>query len=176
MKYNLYSLLDDFSIANISVDALDTSIKERLLIIEKEIILEFLKKQKGKLGIRNLGNELRYNKILKEQFNYKNNDKLIIKLTENRRAFIKVFIDNWIDNNNNKEIYFFILEGEFGIASNMVDNSFIRINEIREELSNFNNYFKKTTFGPKIKFIEVKGFEKYNLIDNEGYTQIQLNK
>jgi hypothetical protein len=175
MRYNIYNLTEDFNIVKGLSNDLDDSIKDRLDIIQNQITLEYLKKQEGKLGIKNLGNEIRFNKILKNEFNILKDNKIIVKMTENRRSFIKVFIDNWI-NNNTSEIYYFILEDGFGNTSNIVDGSFIRINEIKEELLSFYNYFQKITFGPKISFIEVKEFNKYHLIDNEGYTRIQLNK
>lgn len=173
MIFNLYELTSEFKIEPFPNNELDNSIINRLNIIENQITSEFIKKQNGKLGIKNLGNELRYNTVLKKEFNCKDN-KLIVKLTENRRSFIKIFIDNWVEYND-KEIFFLIFEDTFGNSSNIVDNSFIRIIEIAEELSCFNNYFRKTSHGPTVKFIEMKGFDKYHLIDNIGYTSLQLN-
>lgn len=173
MIFNLYELTNDFKLEVLPNYELDNSIKKRLNIIENQITAEFIKKQEGKIGIKNLGNELRYNSVLKKEFNDCKDNRLIVKLTENRRSFIKVFIDNWVENND-KEIYFLIFEDAFGNSSNIVDNSFIRINEIVEELSCFNKYFRKTTLGPIVKFIEMKDFENYYLIDNIGYTSLQL--
>ena len=174
MKFNIYKLTDDFKIDQLLEEELDLQIEKRLTIIENEITNEYIRKQEGKLGIKNLGNEIRYNQVLKNQFNTLINNQTIIKMTENRRSFIKVFLDNWITHNSS-EIYFFILENTFGSESNIVDASFIRINEINDELSKFNSYFKKTTSGPNVYFIEFKGFSRYHIIDNEGFTLLQAN-
>lgn len=172
MNYNIYQLSDDFEIKPVLNSDLDTEIEQRLSTIEKEIVKEYLKKQEGKLGIKNLGNEIRYNAILKKEFNNSINNKVIVKMTENRRSFIKVFLSNWFIYDNS-EIYYFILESSFGNESRIVDSSFIRINEIREELKEFYSFFRKTTMGPKVFFIEIKGLSDYHIIDNEGYSLLQ---
>lgn len=172
MKINIYKLTEDFDLVGLSNNKLDSQIFERLGIIENEITGEYLKKQLGKLGIKTLGNEIRYNPILKAQFNSLENNKTIIKMTENRRSFIKVFLDNWITYNSS-EIYYLILENTFGRESNIVDGSFIRIQEIKDELQKFHSYFKKTTSGPGLTFIEVTGFTDYHIIENEGYSYLQ---
>lgn len=172
MNYNLYNLSDNFEINPILNSDLDSEIKERLKSIEKEIINEYLNKQEGKLGIKNLGNEIRYNSILKKEFNNSINSKVIVKMTENRRSFIKVFLSNWFIHDNS-EIYYFILESSFGNESRIVDSSFIRINEIKEELKEFYSFFRKTTMGPKVFFIELKGLSAHHIIDNEGYSVLQ---
>ena len=82
MYYNLYNLSDNFEINPILNSDLDSEIKERLKSIEKEIIKEYLIKQEGKLGIKNLGNEIRYNSILRKEFNNSKNNKLIVKMTD----------------------------------------------------------------------------------------------
>ena len=111
MKYNIYQLSDDFEITPVLNSDLDSEIDNRLRTIEKEIIEEYLKKQDGKLGIKNLGNEMRYNSILKKEFSNSINSKVIIKMTENRRSFINVFLSNWF-NYDNSELYYFILFSE----------------------------------------------------------------
>ena len=172
MNYNTYSLSENFEVKPILTSDLDSEVEERLKTIEQEIIKEFLNKQEGRLGIKNLGNEIRYNTTLKEEFNSLKNNKTIIKMTENRRSFIKVFLNNWITHNRS-EIYYFILESSFGNESRIVDGSFIRINEIKEELKEFYSFFKKNTVGPKVFFIELKGLSRHHIIDNEGYSILQ---
>ena len=121
MNYNIYKLSDKFEINPVLNSNLDSEIKERLSTIEKEIVEEYLKKQKGKLGIKNIGNEIRYNSILKKEFNNLINSKVIIKMTENKRSFIKVFLSNWFYFDN-FEIYYFILESSFGNESRIFRN------------------------------------------------------
>ena len=68
MKFNLYNLNYDKTI--VFTDIIDSSFENKELIlklnsIEHVIIHEFLKKQNGKIGVKTLGNELRYNPTLK---------------------------------------------------------------------------------------------------------------
>ena len=79
MKYNTYKLTTDQGIEQYPFDELAPQIIDTLSVIEKEIVNEYLKKQAGKLGIKNLGNEIRYNPILKNEFNNVKNNKIIIK-------------------------------------------------------------------------------------------------
>lgn len=171
MKFNLYRLDAEFNLVNEDQSTLNIDIKKRLETIESEIIDEYLRAQQGKLGIKKLGNEIRYNPVLKEEFNSLKEGKVIFKMTENKRAFIKVFIDNWIDFSKD-QIFYFVLENQFGTTSKLVDNSFIRLNDIREELSRFYKHFKPTNSGPQIFIVEMKGFSDYYIVDNEGYSSI----
>ena len=97
---------------------------------------------------------------------------VIIKTTENRRAFIKNFLENYVQYYN-ETIYFFVLENNFGCDSNLVDNSFIRVKEIVEELSVFFEYFNPIMEFPTIKIIEMKGFENYFIETINGFSKIQ---
>ena len=66
MIYNLYQTLFDQSEVLIKVDnQLNNILKQKLFFIEEEIAKEFLSKQKGRIGIKSLGNEIRYNKLVK---------------------------------------------------------------------------------------------------------------
>ena len=171
MRYNAYIFDLNTSKIQISEGDLPSHIKDDLNVIETEITSEYIKKQDGKLGIKTLGNEIRYNDVLKSIFSTSKNDNVIIKLTENRRSFIKVFLDNWKKHINNN-IYFLILDNEFGNLSNIVDKSFIRISEIEEELEGFFKFFSPKNQSPNIFFIEIKGFDKYNIISQKGYSQL----
>ena len=88
MKFNLYNL--NYNNTTISTEIIDSSFENKELIlkldsIEQEIIHEFLKKQNGKIGVKTLGNELRYNPTLKSIFSIVFEGMVIIKTTENRR-------------------------------------------------------------------------------------------
>ena len=141
-------------------------------MLESEIVNEYLKKQVGKIGIKTLGNEMRYNIILKSIFSNVFDGMVIIKTTENRRAFIKNFLENYVQFYN-ETIYFFVLENDFGCDSNLVDNSFIRVKEIVDELSVFFEYFNPIMDFPKIKIIEMKGFEDYFIETIDGFSRLQ---
>ena len=175
MKFNLYNLNYDKTI--IFTEIIDSGFENKELIlklnsIEYEIVHEFLKKQNGKIGVKTLGNELRYNSTLKSIFSCVFEGMVIIKTTENRRAFIKNFLENYVQYYN-ETIYFFVLENNFGCDSNLVDNSFIRVKEIVEELSVFFEYFNPIMEFPTIKIIEMKGFENYFIETINGFSKIQ---
>jgi hypothetical protein len=55
----------------------------------------------------------------------------------------------------------------------LVDNSFIRVKEIVEELSVFFEYFNPIMEFPTIKIIEMKGFENYFIETINGFSKIQ---
>lgn len=172
MKYNVFHIdLENHSSSTPTNSPIDNNISEALEEIEKEIIREYLMEQDGKIGIRALGNRIRYNEVLKSYFSVPLNKNVIIKVTENRRSFIKIFIDNWIEFNT-LDIYFFVLENDFGLDSNLVDNSFIRLKEIEEELSRFFSFFQPKGNRPKIHVIEFKGFSDYLIEKFEGYSKI----
>lgn len=165
---------------NVTVEQLEKSllpieVKEKIDILEDEIGKEFFKKQHEKLGIKSLGNEIRYNEIISCLFNNVSNNIVLIKLTENKRAFIKNFVDVAIKYANN-EVYLFILENEFGINSRLVDKSFIRIDELLAELQSFFSVFSLIHKNLQITIIELKGFTKFRLETVGNYTKIHSNE
>ena len=174
MKYNIYKLLEGKELSIITKDYLDQNIANKLEIIEEEIIKEYLLKQDGKTGITTLGNEIRFNSILKEIFSAKNEKEIIIKMTENKRSFLKIFIDTWIDFSE-YPVYFFILDTTFGTESNLVDNSFIKLKEIKAKLNSFFQHFHPKSLDNEIYFIEFKGFTNYFISEENGFTKI-INK
>ena len=178
MKFNLYDLKYTDSNINskkITKDKVSPVVLTLINSIEREILIEYLKKQEGKIGIKSLGNELRYNQNLKEIFSNIHEGNIIIKTTENRRAFIKNFLENYVEHYN-EVIYFLILENNFGCESKLVDNSFIRLKEIEDELSMFFEYFNPIMEFPRIKIIEMKGFENYFIESIDGFSKLQKNQ
>jgi len=175
MKINLYNLNYINSSVNTEITDIENEndqLISKLNLLESEIVNEYLKKQVGKIGIKTLGNEMRYNIILKSIFSNVFDGMVIIKTTENRRAFIKNFLENYVQFYN-ETIYFFVLENDFGCDSNLVDNSFIRVKEIVDELSVFFEYFNPIMDFPKIKIIEMKGFEDYFIETIDGFSRLQ---
>lgn len=181
MKINLHSLeLGENGVDVVFQDlaTLSEEVSIKLNLIEKEIIREYLNKQEDSIGIEKLGNEIRYNDVLKKTFNTSFEDSVIVKLTENRRSFVKIFIDS-LNDFHPKNIYFFILENDFGINSKLVDPSFLRINEAKEELNKIFSFFEPNFGLDRIKFIEMKGFDNYRIElieEGRGYSKIHLNK
>lgn len=166
MKYQLYQLNSNGDLVTFPHNSSTSFLDGLLLKIENEIIFEFKKKQKGKIGITNLGDELRRNKRLNEIFECPSNGRIIIKLTGNRMSFLKIFI-NSINQFSKLNVYFFILESDFGKNSNIVDKTFIKVQDISKELKILYNNFKSIRPDLSIYFIEMVNFEKC-FIENNG--------
>jgi hypothetical protein len=175
MNFKLYKLEGDLSINQIENNVIDHEILDRLNQIEEEIIKEYLKKQTGVVGVKKLGNEIRYNEVISDNFSSVSNRKTIEKFTENKRSFLKLFVDLWkrvdID-----DIYLYILDSNFGRKSNMVDNSFITISDMKNQLKEFSNYFKPIKPGPNILILEILGFSEYKLFKKEGGYSVIIKK
>lgn len=172
MIYKLYKLNNFGDVVLYETPILDENIVKSLNIIEEEIISEYLNKQKHRVGISTLGNEIRFNKKLGEHFNVPIANNIIIKMTENRRSFFKVFLDT-INDYKYLNIYFFVLERNFGSDSNLVDKSFPCINDVKHNLKLLLNNFKPTT-NLSISVIEMCDFNDYFVQKYEGYTSIIL--
>jgi len=172
MKYNLYSLNKINKIEKINTEGIDTNISYKIKLIEDSIIAEYLKKQEGMLGIKNLGNEIRLNPKIKSQFNSVDGNCILVKLTENRRSFLKIFCDAVINFSQSK-LYFLILERDFGNQSNLVDKSFISISEIKEQLYDFFQHFSIQHRMLQVYFLEFTGFDEYYISNNAEFSKIK---
>lgn len=173
MSYRFYELNNELAFIKLDASAIPFSLNQKLIILETEIIKEFLNKQEGRIGIKSLGNEIRYSKVIKEVFNNReDNNYFLIKMTENRRSFIKLFIDSILENKK-KTLFFLILEDNFGSMSNLVDNSFIRIDELREELLNFFSLFSPKFDMPQIVIIELYELKGYQISKFDKYSKLE---
>lgn len=170
MKYNVYNLTfnNDWRIEPFVNRNLPPHLANNLLVIEREIIKEFLEAQKNKVGIKSLGYELQSNKVLIELFTNNDQNYSIVKATENKRAFFKLFI-NSISNNAEKDIYFFILQRSFGLNSKLVDRSFIHLDQIKKDLDLFFTSFRLLRPTQRIVFIEFTGFNDYFVESIDDY-------
>jgi hypothetical protein len=170
MDFNLYRLNEYGEILLNESKELSPSIIKSLEIIEEEIILEYFKKQNHKVGIQNLGNEIRFNKKIEDQFNSQVDNNILIKMTENKRSFFKVFFDS-IDSYKNLNIYFFILERNFGVDSNLVDKSFPCVSEIKNNLKLLLDNFRPLE-KLSVSIIEMCDFSGYFVQKYEGFSSI----
>jgi hypothetical protein len=91
---------------------------------------------------------------------------VIIKMTGNKMSFLKVFV-NAINDFSNLNIYFFILDRAFGKSANIVDNTFVKVDEIEKELMILNNNFRTTNENLSLHIIEMVQFDNY-IIENFG--------
>ena len=68
------------------------TLKASLNIIQSEIVKEYTQKSEGRFGIKSLGNELRSNDTFCAQFDEKRDFGVLVKMTENQRSFMRVFL------------------------------------------------------------------------------------
>jgi len=161
MEYVLYKCFFDSKSVIEKIDKkISDKLNDKLKIIESEIILEYLKKQKGRFGIKNLGNEIRYNKNIQNQFNSSFNNEVLLKITEHYRSFLYFFISK-LSAYKKEDVYFLIISREFGIKSKIVDKSFPDIQEIKEQINFLSENFKIKNFARNIYFIEIIYFKDY---------------
>ena len=161
MEYSIYQCVFDteFKLKKTS-NSLSENLKSKLDLIEIEIINEYLKKQKGKTGIRTLGNEIRYNKLIQNQFGKIENNEILFKMTEHARSFLSFFCDK-LANVKDINIYFLILSKQFGLSSKIVDKSFPCKADLSEQISNLVSSFEMKINNREIFFIEIKSFQNY---------------
>ena len=162
MIYNLYQTLFDENKVLEKVDSkINTTLKQKLFFIEEEIAREFIVKQKGRVGIKSLGNEIRYNKLIKNILKKTHEEEeVLIKMTENKRSFLNVFF-NSLSAHPKRNIYFLIFSRVFGEKSKLVDKSFADITHITNQLRIVSKSFKTTDLKRKIFFIEIEDFSNY---------------
>lgn len=172
MKYNLYkTIITSDSIDFIQTEKRINELDAVLNRIQSEIVNLYINKQNKEHGIKSLGNEMRYSHELKLLLENKALGFFIVKFTENSRYFLSRFIDATL-NANEKEIYFLILDNDFGRESKLVDNSFIRMNQVKKDLTSFFNLYQPRISLPEITFIEVTAFSNHFFEDRSGHNFI----
>lgn len=166
MKFNIYKLKSTGKLEPDVRTSINNFVSTSLNQIENEIVNEFIKKQEGLVGITNLGDELRRNEALNKIFDQEHEGNVIIKMTGNKMSFLKVFV-NAINDFSHLNIYFFILERNFGKSANIVDNTFVKIDEIEKELKTLSNNFRSINENLSLHIIEMIQFENH-IIENFG--------
>jgi hypothetical protein len=172
MKYNLYkTIITADSIDFIQSEKRSNGLDTVLNRIQSEIVNLYTNKQVKEHGIKSLGNEMRYSYELKLLLENKALGFFIVKFTENSRYFLSRFIDVTL-NSNEKEIFFLILDNDFGRESKLVDNSFIRMHQVKKDLTSFFNLYQPRISLPEITFIEVTAFSNHFFEDRSGHNFI----
>ena len=177
MKYKIYSFeWEQASVFEIQNPPAEFENMNKLLgEIQEEIVRLYEEIQSKNYGVKKLGNEMRYDEKLNNFFENTDLDYLIVKLTENKRYFLKKFID-YCAVNCNKEIFFLILEKSFGKQSKLVDNSFLTIKDVKNELNSFAQNFSPKRKTPKFYFIEVIDFTNYYFSESNDFVYIHKMK
>jgi hypothetical protein len=173
MLYNFYrySLKTGESIKQ-DKHSLPGSILEKLNHLEEEIVFEFEKKQKHRVGITSLGNELRYSKKISHIFSESTKDgNRLIKLTSNCRDYLHIIISNL--SSQNDELYVFMLENDFRNSSQLVDGSSNDSGYIIKLLKKLTKCFvPKSTLSNYLYIIEMYGFSKHSILSTKGYSKL----
>lgn len=161
MMYNLYEAkFEQVNFLKKKLLSLSGEKENKLRLLEEEISSEFLKKQKGRIGIKSLGNEIRYNKSIKKILREENSDYVLLKMTENKRSFLTVFLNSLLDHPL-KKIYFLIFSRDFGEKSMLVDKTFADIKDIKAQLNTVLKSFKLINSKRQIFFIEITAMTNY---------------
>jgi hypothetical protein len=172
MKYNLYkSTVTENSIDFKKSKVFSESLSQLLYNIQEEIIILYEEKQFKNHGIKSLGNEMRYSENLNRYLENSELEFYIIKFTENKRSFLGKFLDTTLKVKES-QIYFLIFGDEFGKESKLVDNSFIRIEQVKKDLITFFDMYKPRILLPEISFIEITSFTGCFFEDRRGYNFI----
>tara|TARA_X000000950_G_C13754396_1_gene594057 strand:- start:483 stop:1028 length:546 start_codon:yes stop_codon:yes gene_type:complete len=178
MKYNLYKYnLLNSSFSNLNTDDLPNSVKRKLIIIEQQIIIEFLKKQQNKPGIKRLGNEIKKNKIINDSFNNSTeNGELLFKLTSHYQSYINSIVKA-LYSSFGKKVYLFVLDEEFRYTSKLVDSSSKGALFIKEILDKISYIFNPTKYCNNYLYIvEMKDFREYFVIERGEYSHLKKKK
>ena len=167
MSFTSYKLnLDSFQLNNIQINSNEKNLV--LKNIEELFVLEYLNEQEFNGGVNKIGERLRKNNKLKLIFN--NQELNFVKMTGNKMSFMQLFINSIINSTSN-EVNFIILENNFGIKSKIVDNTFVKISNIEDQL---NDFFKNFKILKKldIYFHELYKFDGYNFNIRKTYSTI----
>ena len=89
---------------------LPNNIIEQINIFSNEIVKEYQIKQKGRKGIKTLGNELRYSEIINNKVFITRNNFSLVKITGNRKDFLKDFLDSL---SINSTVFFLFFDKSF---------------------------------------------------------------
>jgi vacuolar-type H+-ATPase subunit E/Vma4 len=173
MKINRHTFLwtENSFVSRSENDYLNAELEKELDTIEKEITSMYLTKQENKIGIKSLGNEIRKNKTLTSIFYYCDENITCFKMTENKRAFFHQLIE-YLNKSTSERLRIYIIEKEFGLASNLVDSTFLTIDYANKQLNKMQVIFKPRFSNIEIEFIEICGFTNFNVWSDGNYSKI----
>ena len=166
MPFKIYALdseSDSILVSPCSGNCTSEDERQVLASIEKRMAEIFLEEQKDKIGINKIGNALRADEHLESLFRRSPHRSFVIrKMTENKRAFPRVFMHDLADGLGIRTI-FLVLASDFGKKSRMVDGSFITVEGIQEELSQFSKLFRPKFDLSMVLIAEMTGFQGYSI-------------
>lgn len=149
---------------------LPNNIVEQINLFSNEIVKEYQIKQKGRKGIKTLGNEIRYNEVINNKVFITRNNFSLVKITGNRKDFLKDFLDAL---SINSTVFFLLFDKSFVSQSSIVDKTSTSIENIEYDL---NILSKCATLNKTFKFYFVELIYLKNYIftcDQEGFKRIK---
>ena len=149
----------------------EINLKKELQLIESAIAELYFKKQENKIGIQNLGNEIRKNATLNKIFYHEDDNITCFKMTENKRAFLNQLIKYLLQSKINK-LRIYILEKEFVRNSKLVDTTSINIIDVDTQLKKLQAIFKPRFNMIQIEFIEIFNFNNHYISSEGKYSKI----
>lgn len=178
MIFNFYSYnLNTSDFKELNPNMVPISIREKLELIESEIVKEYLKKQEHSPGIKTLGNEIKRNRKICDAFdNTTNDDKKLVKLTHHFTAYINTIISE-LSSWKKSDLFLFCLENGFRKVSHLVDSSSRDSNYIKTQLDTLSSYFiPKQNFNCTVYVIEMTYFSNYDVVENHSYSKLIRRK
>ena len=178
MIFNFYSYnLNNSDFIKLSPKMAPISIREKLELIENEIVIEYLKKQENSPGIKTLGNEMKRNTKICGAFDkITNDDKKLVKLTHHFTAYINTIISE-LSSWKKSDLFLFCLENEFRKVSRLVDNSSRDSNYIKKQFDSLSSYFiPKQNLNCTLYIIEMTYFSNYDVYENHSYSKLIRRK
>jgi hypothetical protein len=175
MIFKIYKFSDSncFKFEQLTNLDLPKNLNTQIKIFEEEIIKEYFKKQEGRKGIKTLGNELRYNKVIQDQVFIETESNILVKITGNRKDFLKDFIFQIVENKDKKILFLLIYGENFLKKSSIVDFTSPNLNDLTRDLNLLFSAFPGYDIGFEfyiLQIIDVEGF--YFITDDEGFTKI----
>tara|TARA_B100000925_G_scaffold202034_1_gene153199 strand:+ start:877 stop:1413 length:537 start_codon:yes stop_codon:yes gene_type:complete len=173
MIFNLYKYSEQEKKLNKTDMVLSKDLLNKLNLFEKEIIGEYFEKQFGKKGIVSLGDEIRKNSKISNEVFVRSNDYELVKITGNRKTFLKDFLSTISRNKTSKSLFFLIYERHFRNESSIVDGTSTTINDFENDIGLLNDAFENVNFNQDIYVIEITGIKNhYFKTDKEKFTKI----
>jgi len=171
VKVRLINLKENLRISEIDSDALPSDFKRRINDFQARLTELCFEHQRNRIGIRNIGNTIRYDSEINDIFN-----DCFLKATRNNSELIQFFLAS-LKACNSDSIAFLYFSEDFRETSKVVDNSsistshWIQMIELLREVMEFKNlevkqvYLLEILSLPNHQFIEANDSKFSRIIE-----------
>lgn len=168
---SLYELRGNEIVSNYN-NLIPDEVTSRLSDFNRRIAELYVEKQRGKVGIRSLGNEIRYDEFVGEIFNLTN--PLLVRATRNRSEVLNVHLSS-LDiarEHDISEIYYVMLSEDLNSSSAIFDKTSITLNDWKENIALLHRNFSQLG-NVSVYFIEIEQINGYSFRKHDSkYTKI----